>query len=537
MPRIKVPLPVTYENISRPVAMSIAQDVKKLLRIPDDVPVYVTNEFDTINQPDGFGVSSEGSNEATFEANRRLRVVATEQIKHNSILNENIRNNEEPPFLEDRRLGFSLRPNYVQSEITLSFKYTAETRRQAVEWRDQFTSDRGEERESIQHQVKYHIPFQDGIWELVSHIHQLREKTAGYGQTFEEYVREISLRDLVPLGAKDHDTNKLILAVYEGQVQAQGWFEFDEVPQETKVGEDAAWEIQFSYKAVYKRPRHFYIAFPLLIHQSMIAKKYRDVRLNFSVEEVRKNGPIGIRALDVLDGNVDNLPPPADGIRFPYWDEWIPGYKRVPPRTLPAATWLVQLDPKDPQDILSLRELPHVYLTKEVDDYFVSIHKTLNKRSGGSCLITLYQDDTPMAEETITIDEQLRVRAVSPLDLRKTYHLRLMFPVQYEVFTKSAVDSMATHWAATLQVFQSIVPSLDVEYAKTLLLDDDSLPYDYIRWFYQYLYLKGIGWPEGPGGGKGPSGDYVDGDNGSNHRHTHRGRYVQVLAIVALKDS
>lgn len=549
MPRIKVPLPVTYENISRPVAVSLARDVMKLTRIPEDTPVFVANEFDTINQPDGYGLNANGSNEVNFESFRRLRVVATERIKHDSILNDNIRNNEEPPFLEDRRIGFSIRPNYVKSEVTLEFKYTASTRQEAVDWRDAITSDRGEERESIQHQIKYHIPMQDGIWELIAHIHDMREKIAGYGQSYDEYVREITLCDLVPLGTKDHDLKKITLAAEEHQVQAQGWFEFDEVPVETKVTDGSEWEIQFTYKAVYKRARHFYVVIPLVVHQSLIPKKYRDKRMNFSVEEVRKNGPIGVRALDVLDGNVDYLPPPVDGLRFPYWDDWIPGYSNVPPRTIPAASWMIRLDPKDPQAILSLRQIPFVSLTKEMDDYFVSVHKTLHKRSGGSCVFTLYQDNLPMAEDAISVDENLDIRATIVPDLRKTYHLRLLFPVQYAVFTPKAIDEMSTHWAATLQVFQSIVPTLDVEYAQTLLLDDESLPYTYIQWFYNYLFKRGIGWPEGPGGGFGPGGgdgsDGTGGNGGSGgnngggvaRRHPSRGRYVQWLAIMALKES
>lgn len=565
MPRIKVPLAVTYENISRPVSMAIARDVMELMRIPSDVPIYMTNEFQTINQPNALGTKLMSGDEVTFESGRRLRVEVSENIKHSSILNENIRTNEEPPFLEDRRIGFSLRPNYVQCELTFEFKYTAASRQEAVEWRDNITSDRGEERESIQHQVTYHIPFQDGIWELLLHLYTLREKIAGYGQTFEDYVREIKLCDLKPLGTKDHDPNKLLLAKEEGQVQVQGWFEFDEVPKEVKVDGDTTWEIQFTYKAVYKRCRHLYIAYPLTVHQSHVAKKYYSTRKNWSVEEVRKNGPIGVTALDVLDGNKDSLPPPIDGIRYPEHDDWIPGYRRQPPNTVPAASWMILLDPKDPQDILKLTEIPDISLTKEMVDYFKLVHKTLNKRSGGTCVITLYQNNTPMAEGTIEIDEHLHVRAVNPLDLRHSYHLRLSFPVDYSVFTDAAVHDMATCWMATLQVFQSLVPSLDVEYASTLILDDDSLPYDYIQWFYQYLRDRGIGFPSGPGGGFKPGGGFDggtypgggsggsgggnggsggsggSGGNGGigpegNVRYMNRGRYVQFLAIATLRQ-
>lgn len=555
MPRIKEPLQITHDNISRPVAMSIARDVVKLLHLPDDTPVMMANEFDTLNQPNIPGISQVGQDAADFESRQRVRVVAKERPVHQYTLNENIRSNEEPPFFEDRALGVSLRPIYIRTEITLEFKYTAATRQQAIAWRDGFSADRGEERESIQHQVAYKIPLPEWFWDLMGHIHELREKTAGYGQSFPDYIDSITRCNMIPLGAVDHDQGKLILAIDESQVQVQGWFEFDEVPEETKVDGNSTWEVQFTYKAIYARPRHFYIVYPLMVHQSHIGKRWYKASPRFSVEEVRKNGPIGIRALDALDGNVDSLPPYMDGFRYPLHDEWIPGHNNVPPRTIPAATWMIKLSPKDPQDIISLRELPYVRLTKEVDDYFVAIHKTLHKTSGGSCVVTLYQNNVPMADSLITIDEHLNVRSTVPLDLRQAYHLRILFPVNYPTFAPAAIDQMATHHLATLQIFQSILPALDVEYALTILLDDDSLPYDYIKWFYRYLMIKGIGYPEGPGGGFPPwevpgwnhDGNNVadgngNGDNGlvrpgdEGRRAISHGRYIEYLAILTKKE-
>lgn len=547
MPRIKEPLSVSYDSISRPVALSIARDVMQLTGVGQNVPIYLTNEFETINQPNAPGQQLIGGDEVQFESNQRMRVSVTERIKHNSILNDPTRSNEEPPFFEDRRIGLSLRPNYVQSELTFEFKYTAATRQQAINWRDTITSARAEERESIQHQIHYQVPIHDAVWARLAHLHELREKIAGYGQTFAEYVKEHLLCDLVPLGTKDHDLKKITLAINEYQVQAQGWFEFDEVPQETKTDGNSTWEIQFTYRAVYKRMRNFYIAHPLMIHQTHIRKEFYSKRRNWSVEEVRKYGPIGIRALDVLDGNEDSLPPPVDGVRVPYYDDWIPGFHNQPPVTIPAISWMIQLDPKDPQDIISLRQTPFVKLTKEVDDYFVAVHQNLNRRSGGSCLVTLYQNDTPMSEDVLEIDEHLNVRSRKPLDLRQAYHLRISFPVHWPTFTQQAIDTMSTHWAATLQVFQSIVPDLDVEYARTLLLDDDSLPYDYMEWFYTWLRNRGIGYPEGPGGGCVPGGPNwpgwggSDGDNGvgpgKGHHRRRSLRYVMFLAIVNMQQT
>lgn len=496
MPRVTVPLVTNYENITRPVAMSIARDVKRLLNISDDAPLYLRGEFESVNQPGG---ELGKGDEVRFESFQRIVVVADDKIRHSSLLSTLVRQNEEPPVLEDRRLGISLRPVYLKSDLSLSFKYTAASRQQAIKWRDEFSIRRAENRSSIQHEVSYDLPIQSGILELLAHIHDLREKTAGYGETYVDYFKSLAQKPISTIGAVDGDPGKLLVVVPEKQVQAQGWFDFDEVPQETKTDGNSTWEVSFTYNVMYARCTHWYVVYPLVIHQSHIASKWYSKKTFFSVEEVSKNGPIGITALDTLDKDVGSLPPPADGVRFPGYDEWIPGYRNQPIRSLPAMTWMIRLDPKDSQDIISLRQLPGITLTKEMDDYFVQCYDKLCVRGGASCLFTLYCEDLPMSEDTIMFDKDLNMRATRPLDLRRAYHVRLSFPVYYPQFSKAAVYLMSDHAIATLQVFQSILPTLDVEEALTRLLDDNSLPLPYIVWFYKYLQDHGIGFQDGDG--------------------------------------
>lgn len=541
MPRITIPLAVNYHNISRPIAMSIARDVMKLCNIKLETPIYMTGEFEQLKQP---GSNIGDTDEVRFESNQRIVVTADDSIKNDSVVTTLVRSNEEPPILEDRRLGISVRPIYVQSDVVLSFKYTCSTQQQAIKWRDEFAVRRAENRSAIHHEITYDIPIQDGLLGLLTHLHQLRERIAGYGDSFVEYFKAIQCREIAAVGAVDGDIQKLLLTVPETQAPVTGYFDFSDIPKEVKVSGNSTWEIEFTYKTTYRRCTHLYIAYPLLVHQQHISKRYFSSRPRFSVEELTKTGAIGVEALDILDRNVDSLPPPSDGLRFPFYDEWIPAPRAQPPYTYPSVTWMVAIDPASPTVLMNLLDIPDLRFTLEVEAYFKEVYAKLTLRGGASVLFTLFADDRPVDQSLIEIDADLNVLSKIPLDLRRQYHVRLSFPTFYPLFFGNAIDVMQKHTLATLQVFQTIIPELDVELAlEKYTFGGKYLTRAYIHWFYRYLQNKGIGFgdiereidnrPYGPyPGGKFPG----TGNHGSRRLGYRSGpKFVQYLSILSMK--
>lgn len=501
MPRITVKLASNYENISRPVAMKIARDVMKVVDIPDTTDVFMPGEFEQIGQAAN---RTDQGDDVQLESYRKVKVTVTDRIRNESVMNAIIRQNEMPPMLVDPKLGIFVRPVYIPSDITMNFTYTAPSRVEVTQWRDEFAARRAENRTSLEHEVTYDIPMQDGVVRILAHLHDLRERTAGYGEDFLTYFKGMQRRPFGTVGTLDHVVEKSTIVIPEKQVNVQGWFDFSDIPVEEKVDGNSVWRIEFTYKVMYHRATHLYFGFPMQVHQKMISAKLLDKRERYSLDELKKNGPIGVTALDIIRGNYNFSPPPADGIRFPSYDEWIPGKRRQPMYTVPAMTWMLQLDPKDSQELINLTQIPKVRFTVEVDAYLRKMHAVLHRKGGSSILFTLFADDTPMSEEMLTIDEHLNVRATRPLDLRRQYHLRLSFPTFYSLFSDAAIRSMQVDPKATLSVFQTIVPALDVEYAMGILLDDKYLPKSYIKWFYKYLQDKGIGFDNG--GDSGPGG-------------------------------
>ena len=490
MPRITLALTSNYENISRPVAMSVARDVMRVCNIAGDTPLYMKGEFDTINQP---GSVTGGGDDVHFESGKRMIVTCEDSLKNDSVMQQVVRQNDLPPILEDRKLGVSLRPVYMKSDVILAFKYVCATRQEAIRWRDEFAVKRAENRTSISHEVEYDIPISDGTIALLAHLHERREAIAGYGESFSQWFQAIQLKKVTMAGTRDGNNKNLTLVVHEKQAQITGWFDFTDIPKERKVNGNSTWEIEFNYNLTYDRCTHLYFVYPMVVHQQHIGADYFDAKPRFGVEELQKTGSIGITALDMMNEYVNYFPEPAGGLRVPYYDEWSPPKSSQPPFSVPIMSWMIVLDPDDPQDILDLTTLPDMMFVTEIDTLLRETHAGLTTRGQSPILFTLFSDDNPMAESVITIDEHLRVRATRPLDMRKSYHLRLSFVTDYTQLSKATVLTMKTHALATLFLFQTVVPVLDVQYAVMHLVDDRFLSTNYIIWFYQYLIDHGLG--------------------------------------------
>lgn len=504
MPRITLPLTTSYENITRPVAMSIARDVMRICNIHQDTPLYIPGEFEQVNQP---GTAMGQSDEMRWQSETRIYGTVTDIIKNDAVMQAVVRQNEQPPFLEDRQLGISVRPVYIPSDLTISFRHTFSTRQEAIRWRDEMAVRRAENRTSMSHEIQYDIPISDGVLSTLGHLHELRENIAGYGQDFTNWFRSMRRAMFVMIGTQDGREDTLTMMVRQKQVHITGYFDFSDIPQEAKVDGNSTWEVQFSYRLQYDRCTHLYFAYPLVVHQQHIGEAFFDSSPRFGVEEVNKNGSIGITALDHMNEYVNSFPPPMGGLRVPYYDEWIPPKSQQPTYTVPVVSWMIVLDPEDPQNILDLTDLPDMQWALQVDTLFRLFPGKLTVRGQSPVLFTLFCDDVAMDQSILKIDESLHVRTTRTLDMRRSYHLRMSFVTNYSLLTPDAVNDMKRNAMATLLIFQTVWPTLDVESAVKGLLDDQYLTTNYIVWFYQLLMDHGVGMfnqgghiHEGPGG-------------------------------------
>lgn len=489
MPKFTIPLVANHDAISRPIISSIARKVTKLCNLPQ-ADVHFAGEFGTGIQP---GSAMGDRNSMRFESDSRFTVTGIDQTINEHISQLSIRTNDYPPVWEDQNLGISIRPVYVSSEVTLAFQYIAGSHAEAIKWRDEYAIRRAEGRWVTSHEVQYDIPVHDAVLGLLEHLHGLRENIDGYGDTFPEYFNKHMTRKWVTLATQDMDEEKFLLAVPERQKNLGGTFDFSDVPRENKVDGNVTYEIEFSYRMTYLRCTHLYITYPLVVHQQHIGVEYFDPNPRYRTDELPNgNSSIAIRALDAYDGVGLLATRPYDGYCYPTHDEWIPAGE-YPAFTKAVMTWMIGLDPKKPQDFFDLNDFPEMRLTLEMVNYLKACGDDVFTQGRSAVHLQVWAGDFCMEDGMFTIDENLKIRSKQPTSLKTNYHLRMAFNTDYGRFTSRAKRLMYDHPYATLQIFKSIYPSLNIQRAVAFFTPNGKLPYDYIEWFFNHIRHKNLG--------------------------------------------
>lgn len=496
MPRITIPLAANYDPIIRPIMISIAKNVRTLCNLPQDTPLILTGEFGS-GQQLGRAYSVPGNptseKDELFNSKSRLTVTGIDLIKNEEILTNSGRNADYQPMWEDNKLGISLRPIYIASQITLDFRYTASTQSEAIKFRDEHAVKRSESLGALTHLIKYDIPVGEDVLTYLAHFHELRETIAGYGENFTDYFKKHQCREWTVLGAQDADELKGLISIPEIQRHVLGEFDFSDIPTENKVDGNTTWEIQFSYRVTYHRCTHLYLAYPLAVHQQHIAPPFFNSTPRFSVDELNnRNSSIAVQALDSIKGVGSIDPAIMGGVRWPLHDDWIP--QAAPRFTKPVVNWMLSLDPDKPSELLDLNDLPDVRLTLEMINYLKASRTGVFKIGRSAINLQVWVGDTVMSPDLFYLTEDLVVMSYKPMSLRAIYHVRLAFNTFYDNFTAGAVETLLKHPYAAIQIFTSIVPTIDAEHIeRNGMLFGKFLKPDYAKWFYDYIRNKNIG--------------------------------------------
>ncbi len=473
MPRITVKIPSSYESITHQVAHVVARDVMKVTDINyDATKLHVLGEFQQVAQP---GTSIGSNPDVTFGGNSRVVVTIDDSLRNDSILNQYVRSNEHHPILMDTKLGIGLFPVYVDSDLTLSFKYIAASRGEAIKWRDEFAIRRAEDRTALYHEIFYYVPIQDSVLEMLAHFWELREKVSGTGDTYAEYIDRIQQRQLTTLQAIDKDVGKSVVAIPEKQVQITGYFDFSDIPKENKTDGTTVWEIEWSYKLLYKRCTHFYLTYPISIHQQHISKKYYSDRKIYNLEELPKMAGIAVRALDAMDGYVGHFDPLAGGVRYPHYDDWTPNHFAQPLYTTPQITWLMSLK-SDTTVLADLNNIPDMRFTEVIEGFMRAEAKHLTKRGDNLIHITLFCNGRPLEDGIITVDGDLKINITRKLDLSLSYRLRYSLVTDRRILSNIGKDSAKRSPEALIQIVKTLIPSFDTGLITENLLGGKYVP-------------------------------------------------------------
>lgn len=498
MPNLLIPIPVTYDPITRRVAKSVIDNVMKITQIPENYRVELRGDLNVATQPGGELGDTGPMNR--FAQQGRVIVVANETYRDSEVINAATRDVDAQPIFVDEKIGVLIKPVYSYTDMTLQFTYRAKDKMDA----DMFTNDikarLADNRQQHLHELTYHYPVPVWCASLLREIYTKREAVGGFGQSLGAYLQEKYTKRATVVAPQSSDVTKGVLVIAEHQVGVQGWFDFIEPEQAEKNEEGATWIVGFQYKFNYKKPIEVNVQYPLMVHNQLIDARF--------IPKPQKDDPdrkFLLRgefkfALDTFDYAARLPPKPLGGIMIPDFDEWIP--EQVPNFTTTLVTWIAAIEPKDLTLFFNEQDVLNTGFHPSILAYMRRMGDKLLTRGQAALHFCLYRGVEPIYDGDLEFrltDRAFEIRSKSIPDIRQNYHMRLSFCTNIRLYPYEALEELSRDGMTTLRMFQTVVNRLDVEDAQANHMSEEGeLSIAYIKRFFKMLYNQAVGWHNQP---------------------------------------
>lgn len=525
MPNRIVPIKATYESVTRLATLSVAKQVMRRTGLSEDVPVRFPGETGTDVQPGSTIETTAAKN--LFEHHSKVKITVQEEYKEDAVINSAVRQHDAPYVFEDKALGVVIKPVLSYTAMTINFEYRAATRTEVEAWRNDIKVRLADNRTGMLHELDYHYEVPQFCLTVLAHLHDLRERQAGYGEDLSTYFQRCFTRRATVL--TQMNGNGSLMVVAEKAIGVQGWFEFIEPTEPEKNSDSPSWTVSFNYRFNYHKPVSVNFVYPLVVHNQVIDARLFSTKRPYSLDDRPSLHTETTASYETLSDLNRKVPDPLGGHRVPEWDEWIP--ERVPNYTTACMTWLLQVDAMQPTMLLDLDELGCHVLEPAFREFLVHEKDHVGRRGQSLVHFTLYCDNIPLDDGDLYLDEKLTLWCKTPLNMRHTYHLRMELVTEYSLFTNRAIQAMQSHGIASLLAFQTLVPALDVVYGQSALIGGTTMTLRYIQWFFQYMRDTVIG------GVKNESGFSINTPANPNYRSYYvEWPLVNILTIIATKQ-
>lgn len=541
MPNLIIPIPATYDAISRRAAKSVIAEVMRITSIDKTTRVDIMGETGQLAQPGS--ELGDVDNTPRFIHQGHVLVSFRETYVESEVINAEVRHPSAQPVFKDEQIGVMIKPIYSATDMELNFTYRARSKQEAMVWRDDVKVRMADNRQSHLHKLEYHIPVPNFCSALLMQIFAKREAVAGYGDTLGEYLKQHYTDRATVITNQAGNLSASLLVVNETQIGVQGWFDFDLPVEEEKSEEGPSYLIQFSYKFSYLKPVEMHVVYPQIVHNQLLdpafltplpENKDPDRALTYKSEYKF--------ALDHFD-YVARIPPkPTGGLHIPEYDEWLPDSIR--PYTTSLVTWMVVFDPEDLYTPLTEIDILDTGFLPEFLEFLKTEGDSLVKLGHSPIHFSLYRGRTPVADGDLAVsvtDKAITIRTITPADLRQTYHVRMAFCTELTRYTDEALMRMHHNGHNTLRIFQSVVNRLDVEDALKNEMDDQGrLSISYIKRFFGFIRDQAIGHDPSHVTDRTVNNNRENDqswyDNDWSFRFRKETPYVEVLTIIAGKE-
>lgn len=438
-----------YKNITRPVVMQITNDLINLTGFPKNSNIF----FKGYSKQ---GVNKEsvmGDKEAVdFSHKDRVLVSVENRYCDPSIYSGQPFKSNFRPIFYDKDHEIILSPiNYeVESEITLNF--ISKDRVTIEKWRSDIRRKIGQSVKSYLHRIDYTYPIDDKFFCVLKHLYETKGINIENKISYVDWLANISLEKIT--GIVNQIGNGETAVVEQSQIGITGIFQ-EEVPEIEKLETGDLYQATMSYLIRYSQPTMLSLEYPIILNNTIISADYR-TPCDYNLPLVLGNPDMLIWGLSLTrEGKVSHYP--CDSLRLPCFDEWYP--KKFPMGTSGVYTALITVDKEQPDYVMDLIDLGEEY---QLAPWFIDLMKLFNKDmlllGMSPILVSLYRNENWINSDLLTIDDNLRLNTITPMQYFNQYHVRVALYTDLTLLTEKALTKLKENGELTNQLFKTLGP-------------------------------------------------------------------------------
>lgn len=463
-------IPEYYKTVSDPVCRQVIRSLAPMVGFDPEQRIYMAGHLEAI----ALANSDLDNSPRDLSGNNPEGItIQLEEITHeDTLFTTAFHQDEHKPIFEDPALKIRIQPVYKRTKATVNFTARFMSKTQALRWRDSLSHRMHTGQRELFHEVGYLYLIPMTQLGLLHHLYTLRERRAGYGQSWKEYTKA----HFTPRARKvtTLDEKTVAIGINERQSQIVGWWDFElepEVEQNSEAG--GKWALTFTYAYEYDRISGLFMNYPLMVHNQIVDDTFIPYHRIITDERDGHYTSKSRYLLDHFNHQYENRATLA-GVRIPEWDDWIPN--RLYPFTASVFVAMVAFEEDDLTYVCQLTELGDFTLDPRWITYLCRNPSQLFTFGASPLLLQVYCEGEPLNSDLFTIDLNLVVRAKEPLDIRKPYHVRLAVVTDLTKLTLKARQRLIEHGDIAKFLLETLYPGLEADGLMPPLLGGKYMP-------------------------------------------------------------
>lgn len=457
MPTVVLAIPETYDSITRPVIYDVTRKLFKWTGLHENTPILYPSPNGVTFQPGSTLLHNPKDSELAFDD--QVSVEVTEEADPDRIASTAVVYPENLFILHDPRVETVMKPVYVHTEVTVSFKFRAIDEVKAKRWRDQIRVQMSQMRDLHMLDIRYAYQVPPVGMVILEEIHRLMESVAGYGVSYAQWFKNSAAAQTTI--ESNMSGTQLQVAIPEHQGKIVGYWDFTGEPEQGNKEDNAeTWTISFAFKFKYDKPVSVVLQYPLMIHNQVI--KYRDEKPVYNPGNFEKTFSLSAWYLNHFDRTraLDPVIKNRTGIMLPSWDDFVP--ESVPLHYLKIMSAMLSVDLStggNPSLLMNLNELSEGYsMPAAMLEFIKGEAPYMTKRGQSVFNCALYMANRQMPDGAITVDNNLNVSAAFNPNPRARFHLWFGLCFNWRYLSPAAVQRLRMNYPVLVQLIRALWP-------------------------------------------------------------------------------